>query len=111
MVRLENIFRDRGIKLKEELVEILLSTGNIVRLERVVSPKSGTPSETYDQDEDELVMVVRGYAELEFEEKKRRWKKVIMRDGNYLKIPAHLKHRVIKTEEGTTWLALFYKKW
>lgn len=111
MVKLENIFKDSGgKKLTEELVEILISAGSIVRLERVVSPESNTPSKVYYQDEDEFVIVVRGYAELEFEEEAGRWNLVCMKDGNYMDIPAHLKHRVVKTEAGTTWLALFYKK-
>ncbi len=110
MINLENIFRDNGAKLQEELVEILISKGNIVRLERVVSPESDTPSKIYDQDEDEFVIVVRGYAELEFEDEGRGWNKVGMRDGDYTEIPAHLKHRVVRTGAGTTWLALFYKR-
>jgi len=109
MIESKNIFRNVGAHLKEELVGILLSTGTIVRLEEVTSPKSDTQSKIYDQDEDEFVMVVKGYAELEFEED-GRWNKVDMRDGDYTTIPAHLRHRVVRTEEGTTWLALFYKK-
>ncbi|HKZ34108.1 MAG TPA: cupin domain-containing protein [Candidatus Nanoarchaeia archaeon] len=111
MIKLENIFRDSGTKLEEELVEILIPAGRIVRLERAVSPKSDTPSKVYDQEEDEFVMLVKGYAELEFEEEGEMGKrKVVMREGDYINIPAHLKHRVIKTEEGTTCLALFYKR-
>ena len=54
-------------------------------------------------------MVVRCYAEVEFEENGRKEIKKMV-DGDYTTIPAHLKHRVVKTDEGTTWLALFYKK-
>ena len=106
---LKNIFRDREIKLKEEFVEILISEGNIVRLERVISPELDIPSKIYDQDEEEFVMIVDGYAELEFEDEKGEWNKVEMKGGDYTYIPAHLKHRVVKTKQGTVWLALFYK--
>ncbi|MBS3086443.1 cupin domain-containing protein [Candidatus Pacearchaeota archaeon] len=110
MVQLENIFANDGVGLKEELVNILISAGNIVRLEGVISPESETPSRIYDQDEDEFVMIARGYAELEFEDERGAWNKVKMIDGDYTYIPAHLKHRVIKTKQGTVWLALFYTK-
>src|SRR3989344_3508268 len=106
MVKLENISRVWVETLDREILEVLVSKGKIVRLERAISPKSDTPSKVYDQDEDEFVMVAKGYAEIEFEEDGRKVIK-IMREGDYTIIPAHLKHRVTKTEEGTAWLALF----
>ncbi len=109
MASLDNIFRGSDVKLKEELVEELISGGKIIRLERVISPESDTPSEVYDQEEDEFVMLVRGYAELELEDREE-CHRIHMEGGDYIDIPAHLKHRVIRTEEGTTWLALFYKR-
>ena len=112
MVNLESIFKGHGTgkKFTEEIVEILIPKGNIVRLERVVSPESDKRSKVYDQDEEEFVMVVKGYAELEFKDGRGKWDRLIMIGGDYITIPPHLRHRVIKTEEGTTWLALFYKK-
>ena len=109
MAEIENIFRDSSTGLSGELVDTILRGGKIDRLERAISPESGNPSRVYDQEEDEFVMVVRGYAEVEFEENGRKEIKKMV-DGDYTTIPAHLKHRVVKTDEGTTWLALFYKK-
>ena len=110
MVKLENIFKGSEVKTKEELVEELISGGTIVRLERVISPRSDIPSKVYYQEEDEFVIVLKGYAELEFENGGDIMSRATMGEGDYVNIPAHLKHRVIRTEEGTTWLALFYKK-
>ena len=34
--------------------------------------------------------------------------KIKMKTGDYINIPAHLKHRVDKTSKKTIWLAVFY---
>lgn len=35
-------------------------------------------------------------------------KKIKMRRGDYINIPAHLKHRIDKTSKKTIWLVVFY---
>ncbi len=109
MITIENIFRDQILVQKRELAELLLVGGNIVKVERVISSQRSNPGGVYDQDEDELALLVDGYAELEFEED-GQWNKYEMESGDFVNIPAHLKHRVTKTDKGTTWLALFYRK-
>lgn len=79
-----------------------------VRIERIVS-KGHTSPETgwYDQDENEWVMVVKGRATLEFEDGSR----CEMSAGDYVNIPAHIRHKVAWTDPDdiTIWLAVFYK--
>ena len=74
-----------------------------VRIERIVSrTHSSPPGFWYDQDENEWVVVLKGNAVLEFE----RGESVAMREGDYVAIPRHLKHRVMETKRETWWLAV-----
>ena len=89
----------------EEEVQELFS-GDSVRVERIVSNAHiSPPGFWYDQDEDEWVMVLRGSAELEFEGGQRHQ----MASGDWLSIPAHTRHRVVRTDENgpTVWVAVF----
>jgi cupin 2 domain-containing protein len=54
-------------------------------------------------------MVVQGHAILVFKDED---KKVALRAGDYVNIPAHKKHRVEWTDpdKETIWLAIFYTK-
>ena len=88
----------------EEFFETLVSTPS-VRIERIISEGHSSPENFwYDQDEWEWVAVLQGNAELEFENEK-----VNLSTGDYLFIPKHKKHRVIKTstEIPCVWLAVF----
>ena len=107
MITLENIFT----KLKrpeagQEVVEKVVSTPN-ARIELIASGENDSPSQWYDQDEDEFVMVLGGYAELLFEEGNEIFK---MRSGDCVDIPSHKRHRVNKTSQDTYWVAVFYRK-
>ena len=66
------------------------------------SPESGW----YDQSENEWIIVLSGYGVIEF----INGVKVSLKQGDYLNIKTHEKHRVIETspEEVTVWLAIFY---
>jgi len=71
-----------------------------VKILRIVS--SATPEDTlYEQEEDEWVAVLEGSATLEMEGKALELKR-----GDTLFIPAHTPHRVLRTEEGTLWIAV-----
>jgi len=90
-----------------ELIEIL-QENNTVRIERIVSRGQNSPKEFwYDQDENEWVILLKGSAVLLFKDKN---KIVKMKVGDYIKIPAHKKHRVEETSkiEDTIWLCVFY---
>ena len=91
-------------KQNEQFYEILKNEN--VRIETIVS--HGQISEEgfwYDQDENEFVMILEGYAILEFEDKR-----IEMAKGDFLEIPAHCRHRIALTSptEPTIWLAVFY---
>jgi cupin 2 domain-containing protein len=103
-----NLFAEIPTTLPSELWQDLLATAN-VRIERIVSHGHASPEGFwYDQDHDEWVMVVTGAAALRFADDQRL---VRLRAGDYLNIPAHVKHRVEWTtpEEPTIWLAVHYR--
>lgn len=94
--------------LPEELTEVLGGSGS-VRIERLVSLGHASPEGFwYDQDEDEWVAVLAGKARLLFEGEERPRE---MGPGDFVDIPAHVRHRVEWTtpDEPTIWLAVFYR--
>ena len=102
-----NIFDSLPKYLKSEFFEDIIRS-SAVRIERIVS-KGHTSSDSgwYDQDENEWVMVIEGRASLGFED----GSKCDLSAGDYINIPAHVKHKVAWTDpnEITVWLAVFYK--
>lgn len=93
----------------EELFETLLQNDN-VRIERIVSTgQSSPPDFWYDQDENEWILIVQGRAALRFESESEDRVLVV---GDYLHIAAHVRHRVVWTDENepTIWLAVFYNE-
>ncbi|UOG17579.1 cupin domain-containing protein [Acinetobacter sp. PK01] len=102
-----NIFdslpKDLSVEVSEEIIHALT-----IRIERIVSKGHSSPDKGwYDQDENEWVMVVEGKAILEFEGGSKRE----LSTGDYINIPAHVKHKVVQTDPNqiTIWLAIFYK--
>lgn len=100
-----NILANIPNALPEEVFETLLQA-NDLKIERIIS--KGQCSEDgfwYDQAQAEWVLLLKGAAELEFEDGK-----VQLSAGDYLNIAAHQKHRVSWTtpDEETLWLAIFY---
>ncbi len=103
----ENIFKDIPDDLTEEILEIILETKEI-RIERIVSKgHSSSKDFWYDQEKNEYVILLKGRAGVAF---KDREDTVILEPGDYIDIPAHVKHRVEWTakEEHTVWLAVYY---
>jgi len=101
-----NLFTDLPENIPDELLTTLLKAANI-RIERIVSHGHVSPDGLwYDPDEHEWVVVVKGAARLQFEDKI-----VEMKPGDFVNIPAHRKHRVEWTtpDEPTIWLAVFYR--
>jgi cupin 2 domain-containing protein len=83
-----------------------LVTARAVRIERIVSSGQASPEGFwYDQEEDEFVALLSGAAELEFE----GGETVNLQPGEWIDIPAHVRHRVKWTapDETTVWLAVF----
>ncbi len=104
---IKNFFDDIPIKFKDELIDIIAKSDTI-RIERIISDNHSSPKNFwYDQDENEFFIVLKGEGIIEFE----NGDKIKLKEGDYMVIPAHLKHRVDKTseKEKTIWLAVFYK--
>ncbi len=102
-----NIFKSIPNNLPDELVDIL-AEGKNFRLERIVSKGHSSPKGFwYDQVENEFVLLLKGKAEVLFEDDANT---VTLSEGDYINIPAHKKHRVEWTDPKieTVWLTLFY---
>ena len=102
-----SLFEEIPADLPEELFTVLAENEN-VKIERVVSDGHASPEGFwYDQDRNEYVLLLKGSAGLLFEGKK---KIVVMQPGDYVDIPAHVRHRVEWTdpEQETIWLAVNY---
>jgi cupin 2 domain-containing protein len=102
-----NIFRSKPAETGEEITEEILRAGAI-RIERIVSQvHSSPPGFWYDQNDNEWVILLKGKAGLRFHGEKEP---IILAPGDYLNIPAHLKHRVEWTDTSgeTVWLAIRY---
>lgn len=101
----ENIFQHKFLDKTNEQFFDLIKDEN-VRIEKIVSNGQSSPKEFwYNQDENEFVIVLKGSAILEFEDKK-----VTLNEGDFINISKHTKHRVEYTskDEETVWLAVFY---
>lgn len=105
-VMMSNLFEQLPDQLPEELFTDLIKTPN-VRIERILSQGHSSPaSGWYEQDEHEWVIVLRGTGRLGYED----GSEVLLQAGDYVNIPAGVKHKVLWTapEEVTVWLAVFY---
>jgi len=103
---LNNIFKAIPKNLEAEVFERLVDSDG-VRIERIVSKGHKSPeSGWYDQDQNEWVMVLRGKAKLSFEDGST----ITMKEGDYINIQAHRKHKVEWTHPTieTIWLAVHY---
>ena len=93
--------------LHEESVESLAET-RASRIERIVSTGQASPEGFwYDQETDELVVLLRGAASLEIA---GRADPLDMAPGGWVLLPAHCRHRVARTseDEPTLWLAVHF---
>ena len=101
-----NLFDVQG-HVDREVFEELATLGN-ARVERIVSTgQVSPPGFWYDQERDEFVVLLKGSAGLLFEGKDEI---TVLGPGDYLNIPAHVRHRVEWTDQtkNTIWLAVFY---
>ncbi len=100
-----NIFADLPSRLPDEVISTLIKAENL-RIERIVSHGHFSPAGFwYDQDQQEWVMVLTGQAKLRLGDEL-----IEMKAGDYVNIPANMKHRVEWTtpDEPTVWLAVHY---
>lgn len=100
-----NIFDDLPQHLPKEVVQTLIRA-NGVRIERIISHGHASPVDFwYNQPQHEWVIVLKGAARLQFEDRM-----VEMKPGDFINIPAFKKHRVDWTtpDEPTVWLGVRY---
>ena len=102
-----NLFDHIPETLDAEEIETLASSGPM-RLVRIISTgQASVPGEWLDQPDQEWVVVLKGAATIKFDgEAEVR----VLEPGDFLLIPAHVRHRVESTasNEPTVWLALHY---
>ncbi|MDO5707829.1 MAG: cupin domain-containing protein [Andreesenia angusta] len=71
------------------------------RIERIIS--SNNTTDWLEQKEDEYVILIKGNAEIEYEDIK-----IEMSSGDTLYIPRGQKHRVSYTDEECIWICIFF---
>ena len=103
-----NIFELSSLseKSQSEIFESIISSPNI-KIERIISTGQITPQgQWYDQKKDEWVILLQGEAILSYEDGSN----INLKTGDYILIPAHLKHRVEYTSENPPciWLAIHF---
>ena len=111
MIRSGNLFSDVGAKgFGGEYFEDIFSAsvGGELRLSRIVS-RNVLSGEVYEQSEDEFVVVLAGRGEVCFSDSGER---IAMECGDWLYIPAGVKHFVVETsvEPACVWLAIFFSR-
>ncbi|MFO7838301.1 MAG: cupin domain-containing protein [Desulfosalsimonadaceae bacterium] len=102
-----SLFSDIPKNLPEEIFDTLCETGN-VKIERIVSRGHSSQEDFwYDQAHNEFVLIVQGSAGLRLEADTDA---VVLEAGDYVNIPARVKHRVEWTDpaQTTIWLAVHY---
>jgi cupin 2 domain-containing protein len=102
-----NIFADIPNAIPTELFETIAASPS-VRIERIISGDHSSPPDFwYDQEHNEWVILLQGSAQLSFME---TGETRILKPGDYVTIPAHVKHRVDWTDasQATVWLAVHY---
>jgi len=101
-----NIYKQIPDDLSKEIYELLVKNNN-VKIERIISMGHKSPDTGwYDQEQNEWVLVLKGNASISFENEAV----VNLKEGDYINLPAHKKHRVTSTSPitETIWLAIFY---
>ncbi len=103
----DNIFLKIPSTLPDEIFETIAENENI-RIERIISDGHTTPEDSwYDQDRDEWVILLKGIAEITFENEAQP---LTLKPGDHVIIPAFCRHRVSRTDpnQPTIWLAVHF---
>ena len=103
-----NLFElPENLSRSEEFIETILSNESST-IERIISTGQSTSEGVwYDQERDEWVVLLQGNAVLEYADGST----VNLKNGDYLFLPAHKKHRVqfTSSEPACIWLAVHVK--
>lgn len=103
-----NLFDLIPSELPEEVFQTLVQSGTL-KVERIISRGHATPEgQWYDQAHNEWVVLLSGGARLTIEGKEGF---VEMKPGDYVMLPAGLRHRVDWTdpEQDSVWLAINFQ--
>ena len=95
-----NLFLYETPSKDQEHFDTLL-TKDGVTIKRIISNTLSTP-QTFKQECDEWVCVLKGCAKIEMEGKVYK-----LKSGDTLYIPAHTKHTLLKTRQIVIWLAVY----
>lgn len=96
-MKIRNVFDTAGVETSndKEHFEQLCSAQH-ARIERIISRGHATPDgQWYEQDKDEWVILLKGEARLEFADEKQ----IELQAGDYILLPAGMKHRVSYTSK------------
>lgn len=106
-MKIDNFFANLTANPESEIFEILAGNSK-VKIERIISLGQSTPpGDWYDQEMNEWVILLEGFAGILFEGEPTIH---ILNPGDYLLIPAHVRHRVEFTDKykPSVWLAVHY---
>ncbi|CAG4885775.1 cupin domain-containing protein [Paraburkholderia gardini] len=108
-----NLFDVAGPTGPDERFDTLIDRTGL-RIERIISTGQASPEGFwYDSPHEEWVLLIAGAAALEFETPSEDIVRPhMMQPGDYVRIPAHCRHRVAWTDAGepTFWLAVHYER-
>jgi cupin 2 domain-containing protein len=82
-----------------EHIEEAIHIGGVA-IEQILSGEVDKPVD-YDQDQDEWVVLLEGTAELEM-----NGERVLLEQGDWVLLPRRIPHRLIRTTQGTNWIAV-----
>ncbi len=108
-LNINNLFASLPPDPKKEVFQTL-QENNAFKLERIISTGQATPpGEWYDQERDEWVVLLSGSAGLKIEGEDDI---ISLEPGDYIMLPAHIRHRVEWTDEQepSIWLALHFDR-
>jgi len=107
-MEIQNFFRHEKLPLGEEEIFQTLCKTSGMQIEKIISKGQITPEgEWYDSDRSEWVVLLQGKATLALE----GGRSVHLSPGDYLTIPAGLKHRVTYTSKqpACLWIAVHFQ--
>ena len=102
-----NIFQNLTFAKEEVLSDIF--DHSMFHVKQINS--EGQTTDVFDQKEDEWVLLLQGEAKIEFlDETNTKVQIIEMKAGDWLFIPAHLKHRVYNAQTKNIWLCIYNKQ-
>lgn len=102
----DNVYLPISSNCEKEFFETLIDN-NALKIERIISKGQCSPENGwYDQSQNEWVLLLKGSAMITFSDNTT----ICLREGDYLHIPPHQKHKVSWTDPDleTYWLAVHY---